>query len=330
MLRRSVVSTKGARQWQGIPSIERAANGRLWCAFFTGGSREPQPENYIVVTTSTDEGGSWEEPRTLIDPPGLTRVFDPCLWHDPSGKLWLFHNRSNVEQADHTLWAITTTGSDGRSPEWSEPRQIDVGAPFAFRLNKPTVLTSGAWLLPVTWAREAPGDWFAWDKQLQGVAISTDQGSTWALHGAVEAPAWALENMVLERTNGSLLMLMRTGAGVLWQSHSADGGLTWSPGSPTDIVNPGVRFFLRRLASGRVLLINTPNPRERTTMYAYLSDSDDGLGWGEGLLLDDRQSVSYPDAVQAPDGTIHVVHDCDRQGVGEILYRSFSEEDVDK
>jgi predicted neuraminidase len=316
------------RQWQGIPSIERAKDGRLWCAFFTGGSHEPQPGNYIVITTSTDEGESWEEPRTLIDPPGATRVFDPCLWHDPTGRLWLFYNRANLEEADHTLWAITTTGSDIRTPEWSEPRQIDVGVPFAFRLNKPTVLSTGAWLLPVTWAREATGDWFALNSQLQGVAISTDQGETWALHGAVEAPPWALENMVLERTDGTLLMLMRTGAGVVYQSHSADGGLTWAASSPTGIVNPGVRFFIRRLNSGRVLLINTPDPKERRTMYAYLSEADDGTSWGEGLLLDERAGVSYPDAVQAPDGTIHMVHDCDRQGVGEILYRSFREEDV--
>ncbi len=328
MPKQTVVSTKGPRQWQGIPAIERAAGGRLWCAFFSGGTHEPHPDNYIVVTTSTDDGDTWEEPRTLIDPPGLTRVFDPCLWHDPSGRLWLIYNRANLERSDHTLWAVTTTGSDGRSPEWSEPRQIDVGAPFAFRLNKPTVLSSGAWLLPVTWAREAPGDWFAGDRQLQGVAISRDQGTSWSFHGAVEAPHWALESMILERTDGSLLMLIRTGAGVLYQSHSTDGGVTWTAASPTQIVNPGVRYFLRRLASGRVLLINTPDPKERRTMYAYLSEADDGTGWGKGLLIDERAAVSYPDAVQAPDGAIHMVHDCDRQGTGEILYRSFTEEDI--
>jgi predicted neuraminidase len=328
MLKKTVVATKGPRQWQGIPSIERAVNRRLWCAFFTGGPREPDIANYIVITTSTDEGETWEEPRTLIDPPGATRVFDPCLWHDPSGRLWLFYNRANLDEADHTLWAITRGDSGSRAPHWSEPRQIDVGVPFAFRLNKPTVLRSGAWLLPVTWAREAPGDWFAGAKQLQGVAISTDQGESWALHGAVEAPAWALENMILERTDGSLLMLIRTGAGVVYQSHSSDGGLTWTASSPTGIVNAGVRFFIRRLGSGRVLLINTPHPKARTTLYAHLSESDDGTGWGEGLLLDERANVSYPDAVQAPDGTIHMVHDCDRGGVGEILYRSFTEEDI--
>ncbi|MBM3499324.1 MAG: exo-alpha-sialidase [Armatimonadetes bacterium] len=328
MLRKHTVSVKGPRLWQGIPSIERAAHGRLWCAFFSGGTHEPHPDNCLLLTTSEDDGETWEAPRTLIDPPGATRVFDPCLWHDPTGKLWLIYNQANLDRSEHSLWALTTIGSGSRSPAWSEPRPIDLAVPFAFRLNKPTVLSSGAWLLPVTWAREAPGDWFAGDRQLQGVAVSGDAGVSWALHGAVEAPAWALENMILERGDGSLLMLIRTGAGLLYQSRSTDGGVSWTASRPTEIVNPGVRFCLRRLASGRVLLINTPDPKERRTMYAYLSEADDGTEWGPGLLLDDRTAVSYPDAVEGPDGVIHMVHDCDRQGAGEILYRSFTEEDL--
>jgi len=328
MLRTFTVSTKQDRLWQGIPSIERAGNGRLWAAFFTGGPKEPDVDNYVVLCSSTDGGQTWSDPASVVQFRGGMRVFDPCLWHDPSGKLWLIYNRACLDPTDHTLWAIATTNSDAASPPWSEPRQIDVGVPFAFRLNKPTVLSSGDWLLPVTWAREAPGEWFAFHNQLQGVAISTDQGGNWKLCGAVEAPAWALECMTLERLDGSLLMLTRTGAGVLWQSHSADCGRTWSEGLPTDIVNPGVRFFIRRLGCGRVLLINTPNPSERTGMWAYLSEKDDGTGFGRGLELDGRQSVSYPDAVEAPDGTIHAIHDRDRGGVGEIIYQSFRVDDI--
>jgi hypothetical protein len=38
--------------------------------------------------------------------------------------------------------------------------------------------------------------------------------------------------------------------------------------------------------------------------------------------------VSYPDAVQSPDGRIFCVHDCDRNGVGEILLDVFSEDEI--
>ncbi len=328
MLRKHVISTKDGRQWQGIPAIARAPNGRLWCSFFSGGPKEPDPDNFILLTTSEDDGATWAMPAKIVDPPGQTRVYDPALWHDPSGQLWLFYNQANLDEKNFSVWAMTASDSGAPELSWSEPVRLPLPVPFAFRLNKPTVLDCGDWLLPVTWARSSPEDWFAGDPQLQGVAISTDAGATWSFHGSVETPPWALENMMVELRSGSVWMLIRTNSGVVWQSCSSDRGRTWSEASPTDIVNPGARFFTRRLASGRLLLINTPDPRQRNTLSAYLSE-DDGATWSSrGLVLDDRDKVSYPDAVQAPDGLIYSVHDCDRQGSGEIVLSVFSEEDV--
>lgn len=328
MLTRGVISTRGERQWQGIPGIERASNGRLWVTFFSGGSKEPHEDNYILLTSSMDEGQTWSEPRIVAEQPGATRVFDPCLWHDPSGKLWLFYNQANLERNEHSLWAITTLDATVAAPRWSAPRRIELGIPYAFRLNKPTVTQAGSWLLPVTYARSAPGQWFhRGPEQLQGVAISRDQGRTWALRGAVEAPPWALENMTFQRADGSLAMWIRNGSGVIWRCFSRDDGESWSLAEPSGIVNPGSRFFVRRLRSGRLLLINTPCPKERTTLYAYLSE-DDGETFGAGLMLDDRTLVSYPDAIETPDGRIQAVSDHERHGAGEIMFWSFSERDI--
>jgi len=327
MLETKVISTKGTRQWQGIPTIERAPNGRLWCAFFTGGPREPDIDNYVLITTSDDDGQTWTQPRTAVEWSGATRVFDPCLWHDPEGKFWLFFNVANLGEKHHSVAAITTTESSSDSPRWSEPFMVDLSVPYAFRLNKPTVTKSGKWLLPVTWAREAPDGWFAGSTQLQGVAISSDKGRNWQLHGALVAPEWALENMVVERSDGTLWMLIRNGSGVIMESVSMDGGISWSEPAKTALVNPGTRFYIRRLNSGRLLLINTPNPEERTSLFACLS-RDDGVTFGKGLNLDGRENVSYPDAVQAPDGKIYTVHDCDRHGPGEIVFCTFTESDL--
>src|SRR5688572_28371139 len=105
-MRLHIISTKGSREWQGIPAIERAANGRLWCSFFTGGPKEPAEGNFIVLTTSGDDGATWSSPVPVVvpDPPG--RTYDPALWHDPNGRLWLFYNQSNRVTKDHSLWAI--------------------------------------------------------------------------------------------------------------------------------------------------------------------------------------------------------------------------------
>ena len=75
------------RLFQGIPGIERAANGRLWALWYAGGPDEPGegPGNYVVLVTSGDDGKTWSGPRLVIDPPGPVRAYDPCLWHSPDG-----------------------------------------------------------------------------------------------------------------------------------------------------------------------------------------------------------------------------------------------------
>ena len=55
---------------------------------------------------------------------------------------------------------------------------------------------------------------------------------------------------------------------------------------------------------------------------------DDGQTWQGGLMLDEREKVTYPDGVQAPDGTIYIVYDHNRMPDGEVLMATFTEDDV--
>jgi predicted neuraminidase len=310
----------------GIPGIERTAAGRLFVTFFSGGKKEPSPHNRIYLTQS-DGGKQFAQPTVIIDPPGETRAYDPALWIDPDGRLWLFHNLSNERTNTHDVWAITCDRPDGDEPRWSDPRRIGFDVAFAFRLNKPTVTQHGAWLLPVTWHDEKIDKGWHTGRELQGVAISTDRGNNWSLHGEVHAPPWAIENMIVERSDGELLMYIRTGDGVIWQSHSTDGGHHWANGERTNITNAGSRFFFRKLQSGRWLLINSPRPDSRTSLVAQLSE-DEGKTWSDPLVIDDRDNVSYPDAVETPDGGIVIVHDRERETVGEVILSRFAESDL--
>ena len=38
------------RVWQGIPGLERTAKGRVFVSWFTGGPKEPAPENTAEVS----------------------------------------------------------------------------------------------------------------------------------------------------------------------------------------------------------------------------------------------------------------------------------------
>ena len=325
-----IVCTSAAigERWAGIPGVEVTPSGRLFVVWFAGGEKEPSPDNTIYLTHSDDGGATFATPEAVVRPVAGARAFDPTLWLDPAGRLWLIFHRGNKDAGEHGVFARVCADPDAASPAWEPERRLGYDAPFSFRMNKPTVLSTGEWLMPVTHARAVTYEWFAGAAQLQGVGISTDRGATWSLHGAVEAPHWALENMIVERRDATVVMYIRTGSGVIWRSTSADRGRTWSAGEPTTIANPGSRFFIRRLPDGRWLLINSPDPAKRTGIVASLSD-DEGQTWRGRLVLDPRDAVSYPDAAIAADGTVYAVHDRDRRGAAKILLSQFGVEDVE-
>ena len=66
---------------------------------------------------------------------------------------------------------------------------------------------------------------------------------------------------------------------------------------------------------------------KRNKLKAFLSE-DDGKTWIGGLMLDERDGVSYPDGFQAPDGTLYISYDRNRSTDGEILLARFNEDDI--
>ncbi|MFN9266531.1 MAG: sialidase family protein [Acidobacteriota bacterium] len=316
------------RTWQGIPGLEVTPKGRVFVSWYSGGPKEPSLENTVYLTHSDDRGQSFAPPTPMAGPRTGARAFDPTLWRDPRGRLWYIFNRGNKTKAEHGVYARLCAKPDAPSPVWTDEFRLGFNeAPLSFRMNKPTVLASGEWILPVTHAADPTYDWFAGPRQREGIGISRDKGKTWTLHGAVQAPEWALESMIVELRDKRLWMLIRTGSGVLWQSHSSDRGRTWTPATASTIANPGSRFFIRRLRSGNLLLVNHHKFTGRSHLTAQLS-TDDGQTWNDGLLLDERPGVSYPDGVEDSAGLIRIVYDRDRGGAGEILLASFRENDV--
>ena len=309
------------RRWQGIPSMERTAKGRLFSTFYSGGTGE-QWGNYCVVLTSGDDGLTWSEPIAAAYAGEDARCYDPNLWIDPLGRLWFFWAAMPV----CGVYAVVCEQPDEARLEWSAPVRVGEGV----MMNKPTVLSNGDWLLPVAvWRRGVcvlkpmrspwPG--------LSYAVRSADRGKSFERLGGADVPRRSFdEHMILERGDGSLLMAVRTKPGI-GKSESFDGGRTWTPGADAWHPGPCSRFFLRRLASGRVLLVNHHDFTGRNNLTAFLSE-DEGETWGGGLLLDGRDDVSYPDGTQSPDGFLYVTYDRERYGAKDILFAKFTEEDI--
>ena len=53
------------RTWQGIPGLERTAKNRVFASWFSGGPKEPSPENTVLLCYS-DDGVTWNlAPRAM-------------------------------------------------------------------------------------------------------------------------------------------------------------------------------------------------------------------------------------------------------------------------
>jgi hypothetical protein len=321
-----------------IIGIERTPKGRLWSCWVGNGDN---PNGFFMLATSDDGGAKWSKPRLVIDPTDppnapQRRALVGNLWTDPLGRLWLFFDQSlGYFDGRGGDWYIRCDNPDADEPTWTKPVRFADGC----TLCKPTVLKNGDWLLPVSlWTRDRIGPEIFKEAhrdldviRMANVFASTDQGKTWTRRGGVAFPETQFdEHMIVEKNDGRLWMLARTKEG-LHESYSSDQGKTWSKPQESKIKNLSARFFIRRLESGKLLLVkNGPIdvrlPR-RSNLCAYLS-SDDGETWSKPLLLDDRGLVSYPDGVQSPDGMIHILYDWNRHTDAEILLAKFREEDI--
>jgi len=320
------------RQWQGIPGIEVTKGGRIFVSFYSGAMTEGTG-NYVLLTLSEDGGRNFREIAvTRID--GVARCYDPGVWIDPLGRLWFFWS----VQPENRVEFVRCDEPDAEEIRWSPVRTLG----FDVMLNKPTVCKNGDWLFPcAVWKDGLLGNG-VWGNDGNPVGAhvfsSTDQGETFTLHGtALAQDRWFDEHMVLEQKDSRLSMYIRSQRGIA-VSESTDGGKTWTPGVDAGLGGPNSRFFIGRLRSGNVLLINHRRFAGRNNLTALLSE-DDGKTYCAELLLDARDKVSYPDVKEADNGFIYIAYDRERgarydqindysKQAREILFAKITEADI--
>ena len=315
------------RVWQGIPGVACTQNGTMFASFYSGMNGEKYG-NYAVVIRGSRESGFVDAPIAAVRKAGNARVFDPVLWIDPLERLWLIWNVQPGEE----VWGAICDSPDAEELSWGEEFYIGRGV----MMNKPTVLRTGEWLFPIAqWLPRlgriyrAPG---MREDDVAGSYVykSTDNGKSFhKIGGADVRDRFFDEHMILEQENGVLSMFVRTNYGI-GVSRSYDRGRNWSVGEDSGFGGPCSRFHIRRLRSGRVLLINhvgyPTGSKVRSHLTALLSE-DDGKTFPYSLLLDERRYVSYPDVAEDEDGSLYVIYDRERGGgkCAEDAYRSARE-----
>ena len=133
------------RFWQGIPGLEKTKGGRLFACFYSGNRCEDR-DNCCMLVKSDDDGKTWSEPIAAAYRSKLFRCYDPCLWIDPLGRLWFIWALA----PNRAVYAAVCDEPDAKELVFSPERIIG----HDVCMNKPTVLSNGKWLFPITvWDR---------------------------------------------------------------------------------------------------------------------------------------------------------------------------------
>ena len=269
------------RLWQGIPSIEVTEKGRVFLTFYSGGTRE-EIGNFSLLFVSDDGGKTFDEPIAVAYEEGC-RCFDPCLWIDPLGRLWF----TWAKYPDDGEFAVICNDPDAETLVFGEPFRIGRDV----MMNKPTVLSSGEWLFPIAvWKKSLCKNYPGYGADITDkgayVYMTEDQGRSFQKLGFVDAKKRSAdEHMLLELQERTLRMFIRTDYGIA-AADSHDGGITWSEDYDSGYGGPCSRFHIRRLASGRILLINHYEFDGRNNLTAMLSE-DEGktFFWMNGMTF---------------------------------------------
>lgn len=321
------------RKFEQVPAVAATADGKqVFVAWYSGGAA-PGPGNYVTLSVSQDLGKSWLNDQLVVYPRDKAyRLFDPTIWRDNNGKIHLFYGSAK----NNLLWdgfgGVNSVEIkwDGNRISNSQPIRISDGV----MSNKPVYLSSiKKTLFPVYIDKPILGTKSDKSFPQHGVFIYSKSNNNLPLSAYAsiqideELRIHDEPQLVEISEMGEYLAMLRTTKGIYY-TKSSDFGKTWAKIQPFTASGPTTssRFYLGKLSSGNLLLVSN-NSTTRNKMSAFLSKNG-GKTWPHKLVLDERENVSYPDADQTSDGTIHVVFDRERTGAKDILYCRFTENDI--
>ena len=289
-------------------------------------SRKDGGDIDMLLKRSEDGGRTWSKQMVLLDE-GPGRVGNSCaiierktdvvhLLFTRGGGECLFYTKSTDEGK---TWSKFVTTSDVKGQkEYTEKNflqgfggsPVKVGAGPVHGIQT----TKGRLIAPSYCGRTIEG------KPRGGSCIiySDDGGKTWAAGGTIPLvdDLGHGECTVVERSDGSLLMNMRTGAPGLYGigyrtvSISTDDGATWSkPVLDKNLPGPGCQASMIRLNEKEILFLNPAVHRRggfsiwsRRNLTLRLS-RDDGKTWPNSRVLN-KELAGYSDMAVTKEGKI--------------------------
>ena len=236
----------------------RLEDGRLMFVYthFTG-SASDHGTAHLAGRFSLDNGLTWDEQDALVLPnEGGMNIMSVSLLRLQTGEIALFYLRKN-SLADCRCYMRLST-DEART--WSEPTLcIEPIGYFVVNNSRVVQLAGGRLVIPAARHCEDGAEFSGRSAAL--CFLSDDAGKTWhASESVLEAPpdsgSGLQEPGVIELKDGRLMMLCRTDLGCQYRSWSDDGGVTWTPAGPTDLLSTLSPASIARIPqTGDLLLV---------------------------------------------------------------------------
>lgn len=245
-------------------------------------------------------------------------------------EIWNSHPNTLLMPDGSTMFASWTRRDDGTrrhgAPAGNLKRSDDGGLTWSDRLDTPTEN-------PNQWREAARGNptihrlvdsegverLFVFsrtpDRGSMLQAVSEDGGETWSpMEENGLGPLWTPPQSVIPVDNGARHLMWYEDSpededgfvGVIWQSASTDGGLTWGESRPVvemaGASEPGV---LRSPDGSQLLMLIRENDRRYNSLY--VTSDDEGKTWSAPKELPRALTGDRHDGVYAPDGRLVIV-----------------------
>jgi sialidase-1 len=307
--------TNNLRNSEG--SVIDLKDGSLLLAYsrFRAGSGSDYAPSDIASKQSSDGGRTWTKSRGITHGQTNGNVLSVSLLRLGRGDIALLYARGTFQKGTgytsgnmddvslHYVSEIMRTSSDeGRT--WSDERVLNPpGEHGQIPLNDCAKrLSTGRLLLP----NYHYFSLYSYHPLYVQPLLSDDDGRTWypsrfriGLQMGDSAGQLS-ESAVVERADGSLLMLCRTATGFLYRCESRDGGETWSRPESSGLPSTQSPMSLARVPhSGDILVIwnqisqdeaNQNFPRHRLTAAV---SSDGGRTWRHRRNLESMNDRAY-------------------------------------
>ena len=283
----------------------------LLAAWF-GGTCEGDPD--VGIWLARRVNGSWSAPEKITVGRGADGrrlpCWNPVLFLSRRGTLFLFHKVGPGPASWRGL--ISTSTDNGRN--WSESKLLPEGILGPIK-NHPIELADGVILCGSSTEDEG------WRVHFER---TFDGGLTWTRTAAInDGRAFGLIQPALFPVpavgGAAVLALMRSTAGRVYSSRSADGGLTWSVPGPLDLPNPNSGLDGLTLRDRRFLLVYNPSGADRSALAVAVSN--DGRAWRSVLELEHEAGAefSYPAVTEGADGLVHITYTWKRLRIRHVV-----------